>query len=419
MFGLLGIFGCTDKKLEKIIIELHNTDKEIRGKAIDKLEKCKINRKQQIYLLNEATNDFPPAIYEWQTIPCLLVKAGTKTKNNEIVPIIKKNFENFDSNAKNEALNYLTKFDSEETINLFKELIIKYHTDFKYQVPTGTLNKKIKYSKIIFPEILTVISQDKTDFNILLLLLAYLNSNELDVKEFKEFSDTLIEISKKNRIIIKDLENSEIDIWDNDDFQDAKYKAGIVADLLGYFNTDNSIKELKEYISLKDSKLKMFAIRSLLKLGQEVDKKEIELVASNPETRNYIYDALLLMKKDDLIPEQYRTQSAFAESDMVNWLTYPTELGRAPDKIELMKVVEVDTKSNDGVVEFYIFRFMSNHENWKDEGWMVGLSGYFPKKDKPSTLSYGYTFSTFEKWDEIDKDEYVKEIMELINKIER
>jgi hypothetical protein len=35
-------------------------------------------------------------------------------------------------------------------------------------------------------------------------------------------------------------------------------------------------------------------------------------------------------------------QEAFAESDMVNWLTYPTELGHVPDKIELMQVLTID-----------------------------------------------------------------------------
>ena len=80
---------------------------------------------------------------------------------------------------------------------------------------------------------------------------------------------------------------------------------------------------------------------------------------------------------------------------------YATELARMPDAIELMSVVEVDSKSKDGVVEFYLFRFKSGSATWVDKGWMSGVSGYFPKKEKPSTESYGYTFSAFQKWDVI------------------
>lgn len=52
-----------------------------------------------------------------------------------------------------------------------------------------------------------------------------------------------------------------------------------------------------------------------------------------------------------LFPETYRTQKAFAEADMVNWL-YPTELNRVPDEIELMKVVAVNTGLPDGIYDY-------------------------------------------------------------------
>ncbi len=52
-------------------------------------------------------------------------------------------------------------------------------------------------------------------------------------------------------------------------------------------------------------------------------------------------------------PTAQLTQEKLAESDMVGWLTYPTELARAPDAIELMRAVEVDTGPDEGGVFVY------------------------------------------------------------------
>jgi len=61
-------------------------------------------------------------------------------------------------------------------------------------------------------------------------------------------------------------------------------------------------------------------------------------IAANSETRNWFYNALVKMGRSEIYPEEYRNQKSFAESNMVEWLVYPTELGRMPDEIELMNV---------------------------------------------------------------------------------
>ena len=196
---------------------------------------------------------------------------------------------------------------------------------------------------------------------------------------------------------------------------DAKWKAGILSDLLGHFDDAKVKAELNEFIQLPDNKLKLFAAISLLKLHQEVDPKVLQGIAADLETREWLYKNLLTIHKEDLFPTQYKTQEAFAESDMVNWLLYPTELGRKPDAIELMKVVTVDSKSEHGMVEFYLFRFKSDHKDWKNKGWMAGVSGYYPVKDKPSSEAHGYTFSGFESWDAKTPDQHVEEIRTLLD----
>jgi len=138
----------------------------------------------------------------------------------------------------------------------------------------------------------------------------------------------------------------------------------------------------------------MFAAISLLRHECEPAKEDIMDIAANSETRNWFYNALVKMGRSEIYPEEYRNQKSFAESNMVEWLVYPTELGRMPDEIELMNVFDIDEK------EYYLFRFRcQSSEHWKEKGWMAGVAGPFDKRNSPTTLAEGHTFSHFENWE--------------------
>jgi hypothetical protein len=119
--------------------------------------------------------------------------------------------------------------------------------------------------------------------------------------------------------------------------------------------------------------------------------------------------------KGRLFPAKWATQKALAESDMVRWLTFPTELGRAPDEIELMKVVSKNFGPPDGVLEWYLFRFRTNPPHWSaKDGWMSGVAGPFKKSESPSTTAYGDTFSTFTRWDSLTPEQHVEDVRKLL-----
>jgi hypothetical protein len=415
---ILAFTGCRKKNdLPQILNDLRSTNDSVRFKAIEELEKAALNIEEQIQILNEAKTEFPPANYEWQSIPSILIGAATKQPHIELVKIVKDNFTQYDRYAKNEVLVFLANFDNAESAKAFTSLATKYPEEINY-LPTGMLSRNFKYKDILFPTLLELINQETTDADVLLLLLEYLNAKQLEPENFTTYLPRLLSLSEKYRVIIEEKNKSNVDIWDGD-YQLIRYKAGIIADLLGHFENEKVITELKNYLLLKDNRLVMFGIVSLMKQDIMTNIETINRVASDSECRNWLYNSFVDLNKEKLFPEKYKTQKAFAESDMVSWLTYPTELARIPDSVELMKVIEVDTKSKDGIVEFYLFRFKSDHEDWKDKGWLTGVSGYFPIKDKPSTDAYGYTFSSFEKWDKLTSDEHVNKILELIDDASR
>jgi hypothetical protein len=172
---------------------------------------------------------------------------------------------------------------------------------------------------------------------------------------------------------------------------------------------------LADACKLSDPRLVTFATLSLVRRGVTVPPDVIERAAASAEMRVTLFDGLDALGHRDLFPAKWATQEALAEGVMVRWLIYPTELGRAPDAIELMKRIRGDEGRNQGD-EWFLFRFRVDADPWKDDGWMAGVAGPFAVKDEPTTRAGGDTFSTFTKWDSKTPDAHVADVRALIEK---
>jgi hypothetical protein len=91
------------------------------------------------------------------------------------------------------------------------------------------------------------------------------------------------------------------------------------------------------------------------------------------------------LKKTSLFPAELAKPEYLAKSDLVHWLSYPTELGKAPDEIEYLGKVR-----KGGV--YYVFRYRSVRDTLSDElkgKWLIGWSS-----------NDGGTFSNFDRYDD-------------------
>ena len=81
-----------------------------------------------------------------------------------------------------------------------------------------------------------------------------------------------------------------------------------------------------------------------------------------------------------------------AKSDLVRWLTFPTELGKVPDEIVYLgRVKKLFSRE-----VFHVFKFRSDSDTLADENknkWLVGWSS-----------EEGGTFSEFEELAQFEKD---------------
>ena len=103
---------------------------------------------------------------------------------------------------------------------------------------------------------------------------------------------------------------------------------------------------------------------------------------------------------------------------MVAWLLHPDELGRAPDEIELIETVGVETTEAERTHDYYVFRFrMLEPHPAAANGWMAGVSGPFVRGDPPTTASLGETFSTFEPAEGKTAQQHVEAVRQIMEQL--
>jgi hypothetical protein len=411
-------------RFEQILEMLWDKDEKVRESGMKNLTDFQKDTKEPgstvgLMALRTAARAYPFEKPEPGRVSAELVAVAYGTPLPEYIPVVVELFDRFSDDAKWRAQIILTKLESRQAAEAFMSIV-------RTHAPTGKLPSLIvsrlvnkpRYPDVFFPEILKYAANPKLSFEVYRLCLAYCEADLLPADKLAPFTDQVL---KSYSDLAAKLHPAQRDqgvgwMWE-DAYEESRNDAALLLDLLGHFPGNRVEKALRDALEYKDPRLKHFAIVSLLRLGKPVEKKHVEDVAHHAEMRNWLYVALRRLGKSSLFPETYRTQKAFAEANMVNWLVYPTELNRVPDEIELMKVVTVDTGLPGGIYDYYLFRFRTNEPHWAAKnGWIAGVSGPYLRKDQPTTDALGDTFSSFAKWDAKTPDEHVGDIRELMQK---
>ena len=168
--------------------------------------------------------------------------------------------------------------------------------------------------------------------------------------------------------------------------------------------------------SAETHKLRFERIQPLyekLENGNHINEEEVLKYAKDNKTREMTYQILAEHKKAELFPKEYLTIESGAESSLVNWLEFPTELDKVPDDIKHIKRVTIKFDGND--VFYHVFKYMTNEPHWAAEnGWMLGVVGPYFNDSKP----YDFPAATFSrcssKIGEIEPEDEAKWVHENI-----
>lgn len=128
--------------------------------------------------------------------------------------------------------------------------------------------------------------------------------------------------------------------------------------------------------------------------GQQLDIAEVLPYVEKATTRQLTYDLLVNSGRKDLFPQEYFTLLKSAESQLVNWLEFPTELDACPDQIEHIKRVSIDFDGKGNWVHYEVFRYRVHEPHWAaDSGWILGVVGPYFDDSEP----YAHARATFSR----------------------
>jgi len=113
-------------------------------------------------------------------------------------------------------------------------------------------------------------------------------------------------------------------------------------------------------------------------------KADIYAYAKNPLTRELTYRLLYYFRQELLFPQEFYTMEMAAESNLVNWLEFPTELNALLDQIEYIQRVSID-EDRGSVFYYHVFQFsvIEPHVPAK-QGRMIGVVGPYFGDSKPT-----------------------------------
>ncbi|MBE6636808.1 MAG: hypothetical protein E7618_03265 [Ruminococcaceae bacterium] len=175
----------------------------------------------------------------------------------------------------------------------------------------------------------------------------------------------------------------------------------LLADLYRYFATDEMLSHLPAVFACCRSRVSFFAAETMLIHEREIPDETIDLLANDPVFSEMTYRLLQHHGLENRFPPALATPEKLSMSDLTHWLTYPTELGKAPDAIEYLGKVSFLFRKK----EYYVFKFRSDSQNLDDEHRNVWLVGW-------SNRERG-TFSHFERLDRFEKDTVAKTLKSI------
>lgn len=136
-----------------------------------------------------------------------------------------------------------------------------------------------------------------------------------------------------------------------------------------------------------------------LESGQTITDDFILPFAQNILTRRDCFQLLKISNREDLFPQEYFRFEKAAESDLANWLEFPTELGACPNEMEHIKRVTIDFDGQNNFVHYEVFRYRTYEPHWAAKvGWILGVVGPYFDDSSP----YDNANSTFSRIGSMD-----------------
>jgi hypothetical protein len=132
-----------------------------------------------------------------------------------------------------------------------------------------------------------------------------------------------------------------------------------------------------------NNKLKLFQpLIGKLSKKEHIESADLTALAENPSTRQALFGILEGYGRADMFPLNYYTMEKAAESFLVNWLEFPTELNATPEEIEFVTSITIVEPT--ATLDYFVFKYKKffNLDKSKDP-WMLGVAGPYTSASQP------------------------------------
>ena len=337
------------------------------------------------------------------------------------VPAIRQRFDTWTHPGKSAGLDFLATIETRDAAVLFVELVKQCaEMEEPPELRTGDYDEFPRYADVLFPALFECTANPRLRWKIWALCKSLREAGYASEMGAEKLTETLIFDFKEQLETIRDFQKPEGPGWIHETaYMAERDRAILLLDVMEYQPLDNVRGALYETIDSPDPHLRCYAVLPLLGHREKVRQAVIDNIADHPATRGVLYKELRKRTRLDLYPDRHENQMSLAESDLSHWLSYPSELGRVPDEIQLMDTFTVD---NNGVgpVEYFLFRFRVSEPHWAaKDGWMAGISGPFERAGGPTADGGGNTFSRFETWENKTPIEHFQSALNVLDEWRR
>jgi len=294
------------------------------------------------------------------------------------------------------ALRALAQIGTGPSLQHFSQLILKHKPDLKGReafvfAPLYNLPEQLS---LLYPRLLELTQKEAYQYPVYELLTVGFAEKSLKAAALKPYANSIIKDYKTSR-----QKRANLSVGSESYLQVSPLVHTLVK-CLAYFPQQDSVKTLLQTILKKEvPDIQLVAATTCLSENIPLpDSSIFSQLAANKMTRIQFYVQLEQMGKVNLFPKKWLTQEAFAESELVEWLSVPNKRNGPPTQITLVKKHKLADEGN-----LYLFKFV-----YPGGGWMAGISGPQPS-DTTQINTVGYlTNSEFRKWEDLNPDKHIE-----------
>lgn len=330
------------------------------------------------------------------------IKNYSDDKVNELKEILLTKYKSINSDTFPYIIEYFYSKETEKEFGIACELLSKLHRKVEFLPSLENINLSEERFMQVLPIVCEIALNTATGITNCMYLIILNHTKYYDKIENK-YKEMIKRSLYKIGMALNYIETKKVT-----PSKEILANIEVMVDVARLYNDSKVLKYVEKSLDLDNIEINLFSVCTLIYNNVPIPDSYIIELAKEGVTCRRFYKILRDINKLFRFPEEYLTQEHLAKSDMIYWLMHPAEIGDVPDEIELYNTFERDEEI------FYVYKFKSNKEEFKDKGFMIGISGGYKKDVEPTIDNSGYTFSDFEIFDE---EKYLEQSFKLIDKI--